>query len=266
MNGTGAGTLSTGRHVTTSGGRWHIGRGREAGKSGRGGIGTGVSPSRPRRRVRGRRRGGAPAGRGASWWGDGAHADPDAVRAGLERRPDAAGFGFEDVLSVMGNVIAGPASLARFAAGAPVNTDDRPVVIYDAPRVTYAPDELPRDRLLALLQQLGATPAEVVPEAEPQWQARLAAYWRARDRFIVAGQAVRPSANVQDMLVQVRAPLLDILRESPDFRPAYDPLLLMAAALAPRDRDAAVDVLRALAQVQPERPEAVEGLRALGGR
>ena len=34
------------------------------------------------------------------------------------------------------------------------------------------------------------------------------------------------------MLAQVREPLLSVLRISPDFRPAYDPLLSMAAALA----------------------------------
>ena len=43
-----------------------------------------------------------------------------------------------------------------------------------------------------------------------------------------------PRRGVQDMLAQVREPLLSVLRISPDFRPAYDPLLAMATALAGR--------------------------------
>ncbi len=63
-------------------------------------------------------------------------------------------FGIADDLALMGAFVAGPASLARFAGSAPLNTDDRPVVAYRAPRITYAPDSLPRDRLIALLREL----------------------------------------------------------------------------------------------------------------
>ena len=60
------------------------------------------------------------------------------------------------------------------------------------------------------------------------------------------------------MLSQVREPLLSALRISPDFRPAYDPLLRMAAALAPSDPAAALALLSELQQLQPARPEAAE--------
>ena len=66
------------------------------------------------------------------------------------------------------------------------------------------------------------------------------------------------------MLAQVREPLLDVLHTSPDFRPAYDPLLRMAVALSRIDRDAARTLLGQLQQVQPARPEAGEVLRELG--
>ncbi len=42
---------------------------------------------------------------------------------------------------------------ARFAGDAAANTDDHPVVAYRAPRITYAPDSLPRERLIALLRR-----------------------------------------------------------------------------------------------------------------
>src|SRR5213075_2331960 len=116
--------------------------------------------------------------------------------------------------------------------GAPVNTDDHPVVSYRAPRITYAPDSRPADRLIALLHEFTLAPDELLVDGtDASTASRLAAYWRARDRFIEAGRGVQPSSDVRRMLAQVREPLLAVLRTSPDFRPARDPLLRMAAAL-----------------------------------
>lgn len=57
-----------------------------------------------------------------------------------------AAVGLPDSFAVLGSFVAGPAALARFAGDAPVNSDDHPVVSYRAPRITYAPDSLPRER------------------------------------------------------------------------------------------------------------------------
>ncbi len=169
-----------------------------------------------------------------------------------------AALGIEDEFALLGSFAAGPKALRRFAGDAAANTDDHPVVAYQAPRITYAPDSSPRDRLLALLYELSVDPAELVSAAtDPAWTRRLAAYWEARNRFIEAGRDIRPAANVQAMLSQVREPLLSVLRVSPDFRPAYDPLLRMAAALAPADNAAARELVRQLIVLQPMRPEAM---------
>jgi spermidine synthase len=53
------------------------------------------------------------------------------------------------------------------------------------------------------------------------------------------------------------------LRISPDFRPAYDPLLLMANALARTDVRGARALLTELTHVQPARPEAGQVLSSL---
>ena len=66
------------------------------------------------------------------------------------------------------------------------------------------------------------------------------------------------------MLAQVGGPLLEAVRLSPDFRPAYDPLLQMAVALAPRDAATASRVLNALREAQPARPEAAQALQSMG--
>jgi spermidine synthase len=180
--------------------------------------------------------------------------------ASLPRRPGD--FGLGDDFALLGSFVAGPRSLARVAAGATLNTDDRPVIADRAPRSTYAPDSLPRDRLIALLHELEADPSELV-DAPPEWQARLAAYWTARDRFIEVGRNVQPSADVRRMVAQVREPLLSVLRISPDFRPAYDPLLRMATALAQTDPVAARGLLAEIAQLNSARPEAAQTLRVL---
>jgi spermidine synthase len=199
--------------------------------------------------------------------------DAAAVHARVARLalPDRAiALGLEDELAVLGSFVAGPEALHRFAADAPANTDDHPVVAYRAPRAAYAPEALPRDRLLALLRQLSADqpnpllPSQlIVPPADPAWAARLAAYWAARDRFIASGRDVRPSPRVQEMLAQVRDPLLAVLRISPDFRPAYDPLVSMATALARSDAAGARTLLTELTRIQPARAEAPRALAAI---
>ena len=166
-------------------------------------------------------------------------------------------MGIEDEFALLGSFVAGPGALQRFAGSADTNTDDHPVVAYRAPRITYAPDSLPRDRLIALLGELSIEPAELIePPLDREWPRRLAAYWTARGRFIEAGRNVRPLSDVRQMLAQVREPLLSQLRISPDFRPAYDPLIRMATMLARTDSSGARALLTELALIQPQRQEA----------
>jgi spermidine synthase len=183
----------------------------------------------------------------------------------LQMSRPAADFGIVDDLALLGSFIAGPDSLAKFAEGAPLNTDDHSVVSYLAPRITYAPTSAPRDRLLELLANVDNDPEELLAGSiDAGWNSRLAAYWQARNRYLESGRNVRATFDVHEMLEQVRDPLLAVLRISPDFRPAYDPLLKMAGALASSDSDGARDLLMQLASYQPARPEAAEALRAMG--
>jgi spermidine synthase len=199
--------------------------------------------------------------------GDASRFDATAIRERFARTPlppPIAGIGLEDEFAVLGSFIAGPTALRRFAGDAAANTDDRPVVAYRAPRITYAPDSLPRDRLFALLNAVSLEPAELIlPASDATLPSRLAAYWVARDRFIASGRDVQPSPRVQDMLSQVREPLLAVLRISPDFRPAYDPLLAMAAALAQSSISDARQLLTQLSRIQPARDEASRAISAL---
>lgn len=178
--------------------------------------------------------------------------------------PSPARLGLLDEWSVLGSVVAGPSALARFAGAVRANTDDRPVVAYRAPRITYAPDSRPRDRLVELIHALAVEPQEVlIATNSAHDQARLAAYWAARTRYLDIGRGIQPSADARLMLQQLQEPLLGVLRTSPDFRPAYDPLLQMAMAMVRTDPAAAQALLVELSQVQPERIEAAQALASI---
>ncbi|MFM9882642.1 MAG: spermidine synthase, partial [Burkholderiales bacterium] len=186
--------------------------------------------------------------------------------AGVATPQRPAAFGITDDLALLGSFIAGPRSLADFAGAAPINTDDHPLVAYRAPRITYVPDERARDRLIALLRELKISPDDIIAvPPDDHWPARLSAYWSARNRFIEAGRDVQPTMDVRRMLAQVREPLLSVLRTSPDFRPAYDPLLRMAVALGRVDAAAARALLAELRDLQPSWPEAAQALHDLSG-
>jgi spermidine synthase len=201
---------------------------------------------------------------------DGGRFDVDRIRtrlAGVSLPQGPAQFGINDELALLGGFVAGPRALARFSGGAPLNTDDHPVVAYMAPRITYVPDSRPRDRLLAFLEEVEIAPDELAAgDAGTEFDARLAAYWSARDRFIAAGRDVQPSADVRRMLAQVGGPLLDVLHISPDFRPAYDPLLQMAVALGREDAPAACRWLADLRRAQPARDEAITAMDRISCR
>ena len=178
--------------------------------------------------------------------------------------PAPSDFGLADPWALLGSFVAGPASLARFAAGAPLNTDDHPVVSYLAPRATYAPEATPAVRLLSLLQQWSVDADELLlPDSDLSHRARLTAYFASRKHYLAAGVGVQALADPARMLAQVREPLLAALRLSPDFLPAYEPLLRLALALRASEPTAAKALLEELTRVAPLRPQAWEALQAL---
>jgi spermidine synthase len=140
-----------------------------------------------------------------------------------------------DEFAVLGSVLAGPQGLAVFSRGATMNTDDLPVVTHRAPWVSYSPRETPRERLASLIQQLPPRASDVLGAGQDQDAVRLEAYWQARAKYLAFGMAVRPDADPRVMLDQLRQPLLEMVAISPDFRPAAEPLLALAAAVRETD-------------------------------
>lgn len=167
--------------------------------------------------------------------------------------PELAGqFGLGDGFAVLGSLIADAPALRRLAGDAPLNTDDRPWVAYRAPRVTYAPDSAPRDRLLALLGEVSVDMGSLLAPPDATLASRLTAYAQARHLYLELGRSARPSPDPAVMLARVGPPLLAVLRRSPDFQPAAEPLRRIAQALASRDPAAARELLDALARIRPD--------------
>lgn len=174
-----------------------------------------------------------------------------AARSGTRFTGSAQAFGLPDELSVLGSFVAGPEALTAFARDAPLNSDDRPSVAWMAPRATYRNMPAPAERLTSLLDVLSVKPSDIVAPSndapsDARTTQRLAAYIAARRRFIAVGLLVRPESDPLRMLSQVREPLLAVLRISPDFAPAREPLVRLAQALRGRDPEAGATLERDL--------------------
>ncbi|WP_457427058.1 spermine/spermidine synthase domain-containing protein [Roseateles sp. P5_E7] len=169
---------------------------------------------------------------------------------GAARPEMAAQFGLADDFAILGSFVADSAALRRLAGDAPLNSDDRPWVAYRAPRITYAPDSAPRDRLLDLLGQVSVDTASLL--SSPELAPRLNAYAQARHSYLDLGRRTEPSADPAIMLARVGPPLLAVLRQSPDFQPAAEPLRRLAQALASRDPEAAQGLRESLAAIRAD--------------
>ncbi len=164
-------------------------------------------------------------------------------------------IGLDGPLALYGGFLAGPDALAAYAGEGALNTDDLPLVVFEAPRTVYEPLDAPIDRLMALVERFSPSPRDAVdlsdsPDADLFAQS-LVAYWRARDAFLRLGASTVLSGDVVRDARRLAPELLRILRMSPEFSPALRPLLNMAQSLAPVDPDAAKALLVAVNRTVP---------------
>jgi spermidine synthase len=194
---------------------------------------------------------------------DGGHLDTDALAARLHDPATARvirPLGFEAPIDLLGQYLGGPRSLAAFAGQGPRNTDDYPFVTFDARRNVHALRAAPWSLLLAVTKDIRPDPNELLAGGTERdaLGARLEAYWRARNRFLEAGASL-PGDPRGVALIEAASPgLVDALRLSSEFDPAYGPLMVMAKSLIGSDRAAAARLLRQIDQAAPSRREARE--------
>lgn len=202
---------------------------------------------------------------------DPAGLDPDAITARLmgdqALRAVVQPLGFETPMDLYGQYVGGAHALAAFAGAGPRNTDDDPFVTFDARRNVVALTAPPWSLLLSVIRNMHPDPAELTTGSQADaLSGRLRDYWRARDRFLEAGAAL-PGDPRGKALIEAASPgLLEALRLSPEFDPAYGPLMGMARALLGSDRAAAQRLLQDIAAAAPARREAGEMLRREFGR
>jgi spermidine synthase len=167
--------------------------------------------------------------------------------------------GFEAPMDLLGLYVGGARTLAGLAGAGPRNTDDYPFVALDARRNVRALRAPPANLLLSIMRNTQPSPAELLEEPPRQpLTDRLAAYWRARDRFLEAGATLQGEPRGPALVAAASPGLLDVIRLSAEFEPAYKPLIGMARSLMVSDRDAAARLLRAINDAAPSRDDARE--------
>lgn len=192
---------------------------------------------------------------------DGGHLDTAALGARL-RDPATVSvvrpLGFETPIDLLGQYLAGPHALSAFAGDGPRNTDDYPFVTFDARRNVRALTAAPWSLLLAITKDIRSDPNELLMRASERdaLGARLHAYWTARNRFLEAGASLPGDPRGAALIEAAWPGLIDALRLSPEFDPAYGPLIGMARSLLGSDRAAAARLLRKINEVAPSRREA----------
>ncbi|QOG18776.1 MULTISPECIES: spermidine synthase [Bradyrhizobium] len=192
---------------------------------------------------------------------DGGHLDTDALAARLRDpaiAPVVRPLGFEAPIDILGQYVAGPHALSAFAGEGPRNTDDYPFVTFDARRNVRALTAAPWSLLLAVTKEIRPDPNELLARAAERdaLGTRLNAYWAARNRFLEAGASL-PGDPRGAALIDAAAPgLIDALRLSAEFDPAYGPLMGMAKSLLGSDRATAARLLRRINEAAPSRREA----------
>ena len=164
--------------------------------------------------------------------------------------------------TLFGCYMADSEQLRAFAGTGPINTDDLPVVMYQAPHFTYSQQALPQTRLLKLVDMFQPRAEDIFADTQnnADFAGRLEKYWQGRDRFLRVGTQVNSDVSFQQMVAQVRGPLLEILKISPDFEAAYDPLVGMAMRLYRSDPAQTKQLLLELERINPSRSD-VGGLR-----
>ncbi len=144
------------------------------------------------------------------------------------------------------------------------------MVMFNAPTFSYTSKEPAHTRLLAIIDAFTPQPGDLVSlyDVPPygQLSIRLTNYWQARNRFIHAGIGVPRTNQIEALLRYVKDPLLDIVRTSSEFDPAYYPLLSIANQLYRSNPLLAEKLLDELAAANPLRQDARQLKRYLGGR
>jgi spermidine synthase len=163
------------------------------------------------------------------------------------------GAGLERPLNLLGCFAAGPEALRRFADGAPMSTDNHPVVLFAAPHFTVRRDAAPHALLLSFLEHCLVDPKELPALTPGSPDGALAAsledFIAARDLYLrgLFEEAVgRLPAAIEAYLESARRSL--------HFTPGYARCVTIIQVLAGTDQEQARKLFQRLEEAQPAQP------------
>lgn len=160
--------------------------------------------------------------------------------------------GLDRPINLLGCHVAGPEELRRFAADAPMGTDDFPIVLFAAPRFSARRDAPPHELLLAVLAQCRADPQRFVTGVlggDDKLSANLGAFIAARDVYL---KGLVAEGN-GDLSAAIEA-YLEGARTSLFFIPPYARMVGIIRVLAETDRERARQLFQRLEEAQPAQP------------
>lgn len=171
------------------------------------------------------------------------------------------GLLLQNGVRLFGTYVMGPDQLRRYTSDAPINTDDKPVVTFHAPRFTNRQDAKPYETLVTLLASDQSNLSELIDEGTVDTRPftdRVAQFIAARNVYIhgLVDLAGNESQKGIDALIQSAT-------MSVDFTAAYARCLSIARSQAKSDPTAAAALLRRLNKARPERHEAQKWLQEL---
>ena len=149
--------------------------------------------------------------------------------------------------TLFGCLLAGNDDLVRFGGTGPLNTDDRPRVVFDAPSLAYRKDEPGYRSLLALLDECSPTADNVIDVlSDLDKAADVNAYLAARNIFLRAMILLDQGRDEDGVMM-----LVNSVRTDPDFRTAYTTALKVAVDRKDSDPDRAHFLLTSLIEINP---------------
>jgi spermidine synthase len=167
-----------------------------------------------------------------------------------------------DDFALLGTFVADRTALARFAGPGPLNSDDRPLVRFGAPRLAYTDQHDPAGRLQLVLRECRSDPAALFKGADEPAAAgfieRLRRYLAARDAYL-EGAILALRGDERGALERY----LEAIAESRDLETAYQVCLLLARQRGASDAAWARALLERLQALRPDRREAADLLRQL---
>lgn len=193
--------------------------------------------------------------------------DPDALAAVMrdERlRGPLERLALTDPYRLFGCLLADSAELARYGAAAALNTDDRPVVVFGAPRFTYAGEAAASGRLLPFIADVSRGLDDLLLPGRPregpeEFRRRLGDFIAARNVYL-HGMIAAAEGRRDEALDAC----IESARISGDFTTGYVTVLEAVRAMALGDAAACRPLLRRLAEARPEIGAAQLALTEMG--